>query len=124
MDDEWEIVHSYTRQQAIKDGVLIECNSLAKEAGYKVPVAITVGLDVKYLDNFQGGTGQSREGRLWDVLMVLLFKIKEGGGEDNILLFQVTFQMKEGMIDVTLRAEIGPGDNSEPVMTIGLPNDF
>ena len=124
MDDEWEIVHSYTRQQAIKDGVLIECNSLAKEAGYKVPVAITVGLDVKYLENFQGGTGQSREGRLWDVLMVLLFKIKEGGGEDNILLFQVTFQMKEGMIDVTLRAEIGPGDNSEPVMTIGLPNDF
>ena len=124
MDDEWEIVHSYTRQQAIKDGVLIECNSLAKEAGYKVPVAITVELDVKYLENFQGGTGQSREGRLWDVLMVLLFKIKEGGGEDNILLFQVTFQMKEGMIDVTLRAEIGPGDNSEPVMTIGLPNDF
>ena len=67
MSDEWEIVHSYTRQQAIKDGVLIEGNSLAKEAGYKVSVAITVGLDVKYLKNFQGGTGQSREGRLWDV---------------------------------------------------------
>lgn len=69
-------------------------------------------------------TGQSREGRLWNVLMVLLFKIKEGSGEDNIILFQVAFQMKEGMIDVTLRAEIGPGDNMEPVMTIGLPSAF
>ena len=36
-----EIICSYTRAQAIKDGVLIDVSEAAKEAGFKIPVAMT-----------------------------------------------------------------------------------
>jgi hypothetical protein len=39
--DENEIIYSYTRKQAIADGVLIDVTELAKEAGFKCPVAFT-----------------------------------------------------------------------------------
>ena len=34
-----EVIHSYTRQQAIEDGVLVDVSSTpeAKEAGFKAP---------------------------------------------------------------------------------------
>jgi type I site-specific restriction endonuclease len=38
--DENEIIYSYTRKQAIADGVLIDVTELAKEAGFKCPVAL------------------------------------------------------------------------------------
>jgi hypothetical protein len=37
--DENEIIHSYKREQAIADGVLIDLTELATEAGFICPVA-------------------------------------------------------------------------------------
>ena len=35
------VIYSYTRKQAIEDGVLVDITDVAKEAGIKYPVAIT-----------------------------------------------------------------------------------
>ena len=35
------VISTYTRTQAIEDGVLIDPGSMAKEAGFKWPVALT-----------------------------------------------------------------------------------
>ncbi|MCF5089180.1 hypothetical protein GIW57_03195 [Stenotrophomonas sp. PA-6-5C] len=35
-----DLIHSYTRAQAIEDGVLVDVSDVAKEAGFKLPVAI------------------------------------------------------------------------------------
>src|ERR1039458_9449603 len=35
------VIYSYTRKQAIEDGVLVDITEMAKEAGIKYPVAIT-----------------------------------------------------------------------------------
>jgi hypothetical protein len=45
---DWDVVYSYTRKQAIKDGVLIDVTKQAKETGFKVPVAITSYFGMTY----------------------------------------------------------------------------
>ena len=47
---DWDVVYSYTRKQAIADGVLIEMDdALLKDAGIKIPLAVTSALYDGYL---------------------------------------------------------------------------
>ena len=66
MDDNWNVIFSYTRAQAISDGVLIDVTAQAREMGFKVPAAITDNLFHTYIEPPAGleGEGQSVEGRL------------------------------------------------------------
>jgi len=36
-----DLIHRYTRADALRDGVLIDVTATAKEAGFKYPVALT-----------------------------------------------------------------------------------
>lgn len=38
------VIHSYSRAQAIEDGVLVDVSSMAKEAGFIWPVAVTAAV--------------------------------------------------------------------------------
>ena len=42
--DDADLVHRYTRADAIRDGVLIDVSAVAREAGIRYPVTLT-GLD-------------------------------------------------------------------------------
>ncbi len=44
MFEEADLIFSYSRADAIRDGVLIDVSSRAKTLGYRIPVALTVGL--------------------------------------------------------------------------------
>lgn len=37
----FEVVSTYTRAQALEDGVLVDLSSLAREAGFRWPLAVT-----------------------------------------------------------------------------------
>lgn len=70
-----EPIHTYTRAQALADGVLVDAGELAKEAGYNLPVALTSAAWadlVAWSDAIDRRkpefTGQDETGRLWDVL--------------------------------------------------------
>ncbi len=68
--DFWgEPIHVYTRAQALADGVLIDVTETAREAGFRVPVALTAAVwaDVREIPVAQKGI-QDPEGRLWDLL--------------------------------------------------------
>jgi hypothetical protein len=41
MFDEADIVHRYSRADAIRDGVLIDVSHAAREAGFQYPVTLT-----------------------------------------------------------------------------------
>ena len=91
-----EVISTYTRAQAIDDGVLIDAGSMAKEAGYRWPVALTAAAwsDCVAWTNadseVQGHQDQS--GRLWDVLFMSAYAIRTyGGGGDrlNFSLYRV-----------------------------------
>lgn len=39
--DEFEVISVYTRAQALEDGVLVDLSYLAREAGFRWPLAVT-----------------------------------------------------------------------------------
>jgi hypothetical protein len=120
------IIYRYTRQQAIRDSVLIPVDELAREAGFKWPVAVTDHLYHRYVVPAVDlvAEGQSITGRIWDVLTVLRFAI-QNSKDDTFLRFRVLFQMKPGFAPnpIELVSVCGPGDDGEPVITIMLPDD-
>src|SRR5260370_28216806 len=70
MNNESPVIFSYTRAQGIEDGVLVDCTKLAREAGFKCPVALTrAAWDLCVaLSPTAKAAGNDEMGRLWDIL--------------------------------------------------------
>lgn len=128
-----DVIHAYSRAQAIEDGELIDVTDLAREAGFLYPLAITraAWLDCCEWDAHTekrkpGFTGQSTTGRLWDVLNMARFAAKRGPGGDRLAftLYRLPTDGR-GLLPrrTTLKLHIGPGDTPAPVFTISLPNE-
>jgi hypothetical protein len=129
-----EVIHTYTRGEAIADGVLVDVSEMAKEAGFKFPVAVTQRLHAEVItpDPRSEAEGQSVDGRLWDALHMLHMAIKgvlpckttPGPGPAQTTEYQCYFVMKRRQRKLlTLKAICGPGDQAEPVITIMLPDE-
>lgn len=118
-----EVIYSYTRRQALADGVLIDATNLAKEAGFLYPVALTTAAWTFCVTVPDNCPWQDENGRLWDVLWMLLNSIRKAP-EENPVFFSLQVQNSPcHMSDVTLKAVCGPGDRGEPVVTIMLPDE-
>lgn len=121
-----DLIYSYSRTRGLSEGVLIDVSDLAREAGFKLPVAVSDSLYHGYLTPplELAKEGQSLDGRLWDTLSVLRYAIKAASSTDRIS-FSVLFQMASDAEPepVDLLAVCGPGDSGEPVITIMLPSD-
>ena len=85
--DDAEVVYSYTRAQAIEDGVLVDVSEMAAEAGIKFPVALTSAVFGKYVEVPEGVTCQDVAGRLWDILW--MFKCAAANFSGDMLLFKL-----------------------------------
>ena len=114
---ELPVIYSYTRAQALEDGVLVDISELAKEIGFKCPVAVTSVIYELLNDTHQAG--QSFEGRAWDLLMVLHFEIMRTKNTDTIY-FAPYFNAgcHSEPKPYKLWSKCGPGDNGEPVITV------
>ena len=124
-----ELISCHTRQQAIDDGVLFNVGDMAKEAGFKCPVAVTANLLHTWImpTDKARGYGQDFQGRLWDVLHMLRIAIKRQIEPDRFIKFDVLFHNGPDARDhhaVTLWAISDAGDNGKPVITIMLPEDY
>lgn len=120
------VIDTYSRQDAIANGDLIDVGHTAREAGFRIPVAITHAAWHGYiapppdLDAY----GQSETGRLWDVLTVLHATIRAQRRTGDTVLFTVAFQMTPGRMEhIRLKSICGPGDDAQPVLTIMLPDE-
>ena len=123
--DDFELIYAYTRAQAIADGVLIDVTAQAREVGFKLHTVVTDSLFHNYIVPPQGleGEGQSVEGRLHDVLWMVLVaarKQSEGAYVETDVLFLMASGRQE---KVKVVAVVGPGDEGEAVLTIMLPGD-
>ena len=119
-----DIISIYTRAQAIEDGILIDVSELAKEAGFVVPIAVTNGVwsSIVVPPKKAKEQGECETGRLWDVLYIASLRIKEATGTE--VLFHILATKNRGTRKlVQLKANAGPGDNGELVITIMLPNE-
>ena len=125
------VISTYTRTQAIEDGVLIDAGAMAKEAGFKWPVALTSavwGDCVAWTeDDSRQQIYQDESGRLWDLIYMASHAIRTSKDSGDRLLFQLYRVPRDGhsteAVLVTLRLIVGPGDAGEPVITILLPNE-
>jgi hypothetical protein len=123
------VVHSYSRLQAIEDGVLVdlmqpELAPLVREAGFKFPIAMTTTAFSKAVAPIDGElpAGQDLKGRLWDVLWMLKLAIRASAGGSE-LCFRVSVWNGRRREVVKLKSVCGPGDSGEPVLTIMLPDE-
>ena len=126
MDENINLIFSYTRSQAIADGVLIDVTAQAKEAGFKFHTVVTDNLFGSYITPPAGleGEGQSVSGRLHDVFFVLLAAIRSSKAATDYMEIDVLFLRAPGRQEkVKVVAVVGPGDEGEPVLTIMLPGD-
>jgi len=123
---DFNVIYSYPRKQALKDGVLVDATEQASKTGFKVPVALSDHLYNGFVvpPEEVEGMGQSIEGRLHDVFMMILHTAQERF-QDNRMYFEVLFLMGDGpkFEKVQCVAIVGPGDDGEAVMTICLPED-
>ena len=125
-DNEWNLIYSYTRAQAIEDGVLIDVTDAAKGVGFKVHTVVTATLYNGYVEPPTGltGEGQSVTGRLHDLLFLVLCAARKNRAGADRATVRVAFLMapaKTETVDVIVH--IGPGDQGEPVLTLMLPED-
>jgi hypothetical protein len=123
---DFEVISTYSRAQALEDGVLVDVSQLAKEAGFLIPVAVTRAV-FAVLDPGEAlaAEGQSFEGRAWDMLTILRFAARAARNSSEVG-FSPLFVMEPGRgpKPLALRSVCGPGDDAAaPVITVMLPNE-
>ena len=124
--DDAEVISSYSRAQAIEDGVLVDVSTVAKEAGIKFPVAMTATVWGQYVEVPEGVSCQDEAGRLWDILWMFRCAAAKFDGDTLLFKLYVRNHNRERLTRqdlVTLKAICGPGDNGEPVVTIMTPEE-
>lgn len=126
-----DVISSYSRSQAIADGVLVPISPvLSKDAGILFPVCVTDSVWNGYIDptcthQLSQLPGQSVEGRLWDLLWMFRCAVRAGKDVGDRIRFSVLFQMEPAKepVSIDLISVCGPGDMGEPVITIMLPGE-
>ena len=127
-----EPIHTYTRTQAIEDGVLIDVSETARRAGFVWPVAMTAAAwedCVAWSEkDSRRQTYQDETGRLWDVVWMAGRAVKtadRSGGQACLFHLCRVPRGGHGMGPrlATLKVLAGSGDEGEPVITILLPHE-
>jgi hypothetical protein len=63
-----QLIYTYTRKQALADGVQVDVTTTAREAGITFPVFLTRAVWDKYVEVPAGVAAQDEAGRLWDII--------------------------------------------------------
>lgn len=88
-----DVISTYTRTQAIEDGVLIDAGPMAQEAGFTGQVALTSAVWADCVawndDDNQKQVHQDQSGRLWDVLYMAAYAIRANLSTANQLLYEL-----------------------------------
>ena len=120
-----EVIYSYTRAEALADGVLVDVSGLAREAGIRYPVAVTrrVWDEVVTPRAEDRPAGQSETGRLWDLLWMLRVVSQAAPRNQDRLDYKMLVFRQGAHREVQLTAVCGPGDNGEPVISVMMPGE-
>ena len=113
------VIYSYTRKQAVADGVQVEVTKTAQEAGIKFPMFLTRAVWDTYVTVPEGVTAQDEAGRLWDLVWMTRFAIlRAKPGVDRIPVALYVRNDNHRARLVKLIATCGPLDIDEPAPSI------
>ena len=119
------ILYTYSRNEATTDGVLVDVTVAAKQAGFRIAVAVTSAVWAKYVAIPNGVVGQDESGRLWDVLWMLSVAIRVNKDATGYIRYRLHVRNdNRGQPRlVELKALCGPDDDGAPCITVMLPNE-
>lgn len=120
------VIYSYTRAQAVADGVQVEVTKTAQEAGIKFPMFLTRAVFDAYVAVPPNVTGQDEAGRLWDVVWMTRFAIMRSHGHTDRLPVALYVRNDDRAAKlVKLIATCGPLDidDPQPAITVMLPDE-
>ena len=115
-----DLIYSYTRAQALADGVLIDVSERAQRAGIKYPTACTASvwalIDCLPESDTDSLAGVVADTRLAEVLTAMLAAIRRGGARGTD---RVVFEA----LGCAMWAHCGPGDAAAAVITVMLEGE-
>ena len=125
------VISVYTRAQAIEDGILVDVSETAREAGFRIPVAITRAVWERLVALPEGYQGfQDEAGRLWDVLWMARHYALRASGSDRVRMCVLVRDIRKDLRDSHRPPRrhfpivaIGAGDDGSPVVIIMWPED-
>lgn len=128
MFEEFEVVFRYTRADALEDGVLVDVSERAREAGFRIPVALTARAWSECVAWPETESAiQDESGRLWDVVFMAAAAARRAArrGEGGRTTFEMVVVPRGGTAPTptTLVLHIGPGDQGECVGTVMAPGE-
>lgn len=116
-----DIIHGYSRAEALRDGVLHDVTDLAHEAGIRWPVAIASHAWADAVAWPGEHRGETEHARAWDVVWTASNAIRTaprpGGDRIDFTVSRTTLNDPEPR-PIHLAVHAGPGDQCEPVLTI------
>ena len=120
-----EVIHSYTRAQAIADGVLIDATvgELAEvtQQHFQVPIAMTAAVHALIQEACDDPAHFNDRLGVWhDILWMARVAIQRRETHSPGLLFPVIITPHG---EIKLKMHSGPGDEGEHVLTLMLPHE-
>ena len=121
----------YTRGQAIEDGILVDVSDTAREAGFKIPVAVTRTARDRLVALPEGYRGvQDERGRLWDVHWMARHYALRASDRDRATMCMLVRDIRKDLPDSNRAPRkhfpivaIGAGDEGQPAITIMFAED-
>lgn len=113
-----EVISSYSRKQAVEDGVLVNLSQFPVTRTYwsrNLCCTETVWAAVEEATR----AGSDLDGVLLDIYWIAKTTISRGNLGTDAVLFRVTV----GNHALDLKLHCGPGDDSTPVLTLMLPHE-
>ena len=125
------VISVYTRAQAIEDGILVDVSETAREAGFKIPVAVTRTVWDQLIALPEGYRGfQDERGRLWDVLWMARHYALRASDSDRVRMCVLVRDIRKDLHDSNRPPRrhcpvvaIGACDDGGPAITIMFPED-
>jgi hypothetical protein len=125
------VIYSYTRAQAVADGVQVEVTKTTKEAGIKFPMFLTRAVFDKYVAVPEGVTGQDEAGRLWDIVWMLRFGIlrsRPGAAGAACTRIPVAFYVRNDnraarLVKLIATCGALDIDDPQPAITLMMPDE-
>ena len=121
------IIFSYTRAQAVADGVQVEVTKTATEAGISSPVFLTRTVFDSFVAVPPDVAGQDEAGRLWDIVWMLRFAIlRARPGVQRIpvaLYVRQSDTQRPQLIKLIATCGALDIDDPQPAITVMLPDE-
>jgi hypothetical protein len=117
-----EVIHAYSRAEAIEDGVLIDVSKQAAEVGITLHTAVTPGVWAELIGNPMWEGWGTEDERLRRLLSDSCSELERLGKDVAFFSIRMT-DMGAIIKEIEIRAQRGPGDDLKPVLTVMLGHE-